>query len=84
MTALTDHDAFAHTAYDAAVRRAAARAFNEKACFSVYYDGQAIFVRDSAEPPPDNAKLICIAQRWDDKQVQLRFDGARSEWISLG
>jgi hypothetical protein len=83
MTQLTDHDAFGHPAYDSGVKRAADRAAKEGRCFSVYYDGTAIFVRASEAAPPPNSKLICIAQKWDSKQVQLRFDGAKSEWVNV-
>jgi hypothetical protein len=27
--------------------------------------------------------VIAIAQRWDAKTVQLRFSGARSEWVKI-
>ena len=78
----TDNDAYAHPGYERAVAHAVARAGKEPGrCFSVYFDGEAVIVRGPqlcAAPP--NAKLVCIAQRWDDKTVQLRFDGARSEW----
>jgi hypothetical protein len=80
---LTDHDAFGHPSYDSSIHSAADRAFrNPGDCFSVYFDGEAIFVRASEAAPPLNSKRICIAQRWNDKTVQLRFAGARSEWIN--
>ena len=42
---LTDHDAFGHPAYEAGVAKAVRRAReNPGACFSVYYDGPAIYV----------------------------------------
>jgi hypothetical protein len=81
---LTDHEAFGHPAYDSGVRHAASRAFDNKGdCFSVYYDGEAIYVRASEAAPPPNSKLICIAQHWNDKTVQLRFNNAYSEWIDF-
>ena len=84
MTQVKDTDAFAHPAYNAAVRRAASRAHdNPGDCFSIYYDGEAVYVRASEALPPPDSKLICIAQRWDAHCVQLRFDGARSEWLSF-
>ena len=83
MPRLTDHDAFGHPAYDDFVRTAAERAFAQPGeCYSVYYDGEAIFVRNSVVARPPNAKLVCIAQKWDNATVQLRFDGARSEWVN--
>ena len=82
MTQLRDADAFAHPAYDDAVRHAADRAYREKGeCFTVYYDGDAVHVRNSAAAPPPNSKVVCIAQRWDDLTVHLRFDGAKSELV---
>jgi len=84
MNKLTDADAAAHPSYDAGVHRAAVRAYEDKgACFSVYFDGVAIYVRASTAAPPPNAKLICIAQHWRDSTVQLRFTGARSEWVNF-
>lgn len=97
---LRDTDAFAHPAYNASVRHAADRAFRERdpkdrkndPCFSVYYDGTAIYVRDSKAAPPPDSKCICIAQYWgfNDRadggkwhRVQLRFDGAHSEWVDF-
>ena len=79
---LRDIDAVNHPAYNDAVRNAVDRARrNPGDCFSVYYDGEAVFVRASEAVKPRDAKLICIAQRWDADTVQLRFDGARSEWV---
>ena len=75
-------DAFEHPAYDNAVARAVYRArTNPGECFTVYWDGAAIFLRASHAAPPPNSKVVCIAQRWDDGTVQVRFDGARSEWV---
>jgi hypothetical protein len=83
MTTLTDTDACAHPAYPVARHRATERARAEGGCFSIYFDGAAIFVRASEAAAPPNSKLVCIAQRWDDKTVQLRFSGARSEWVNV-
>ena len=81
MTTLTDHDAFGHPAYESSLANAVNRASRERdACFSVYYDGEAIYVRDSKALAPPNSKLVCIAQSWDANTVQLRFNGAHSEW----
>jgi len=81
---LTDHDAFGHPAYDSGVANAVRRAIEDKgACFSVYWDGTAIFVRTSEAAPPPSSKRVCIAQWWRDNLVQLRFDGARSEWVRV-
>jgi len=79
---LKDVDAFAHPAYEAgratAVRRARE---NPGECCTVYWDGKAIFVRMSVAAPPPNSKVVCIAQVWDANTVQVRFDGAHSEWV---
>lgn len=82
------------TTYEDAVRQAARRAYKENQCFTIYRIGDKFFVRNSKEelpPTPDVSqgkiinlvKTICVAQRWDDQTVQLRFDGAYSEWIKL-
>jgi hypothetical protein len=77
-------NAFNHPHYGASVRRAAERAYNEPGeCYSIYYDGTDIIVQNSAAAKPQDAKLVCIAQKWDDKTVQLRFTGARSEWVNV-
>lgn len=77
-------DAKEHPAYDSSIRKAAERAFENKgACFSVHYDGEAVYVRASEAAPPPNSKLICIAQFWADSTVQVRFSGAWSEWVNF-
>lgn len=85
MTRYTDADARVHPAYDDSLRRAAERAFadNGEHEYAVYYDGTAVFVRAVEAAPPSNATRICIAQRWDKNTVQLRFAGARSEWVRM-
>ena len=81
---LTDNDAFKHPAFDDALKTAARRAAqNPGDCFSVYFDGEAVFVRASEAVRPPNSKLICIAQLWNHYTVQLRYDGARSEWLAV-
>lgn len=69
-------------AYNDALRHAARRAFDTSKSYWVYRAGTGTFyVRDSDEPAPGKANKVCIAQRWDDHTVQLRFYGARSEWV---
>ena len=80
---LTEHDAFGHRAYNSGLANAVERAAREDACISLYYDGAAIFVRDSKAAPPPQSILICIAQRWDATTVQLRFSGAKSEFVKV-
>ena len=83
-----------HPAYDDALRRAAQRAYESRGegtgqkvysppCFSVWFDGEAIYVRASEAAPPLNATLVCIAQHFTKGTVQLRFTGARSEWVEF-
>ena len=79
---LSNHDVYAHPAYDDSVRTAVRRARqNPGDCFSVYWDGTAIYVRAVEAARPPAAKLVCIAQVWDADTVQLRFAGARSEFV---
>jgi hypothetical protein len=79
---LNDANAIAHPAYNDAVNNAVRRACEDHgACFTVYFDGASIFVRASEAAPPPNSKVVCIAQWWSGNTAQLRFDGARSEWV---
>jgi hypothetical protein len=81
---LTEAQAAAHPAYNDSLRTATRRAAESPgACFTVYFDGAAIYVRTSEAAAPPHAMRVCIVQRWDDKTVQLRFTGARSEWVKL-
>ena len=34
-------------------------------------------------PKVAGATVVCIAQKWDENTVQLRFAGARSEWVRI-
>jgi hypothetical protein len=52
-------------------------------CAVVWLTDREAFVRVSGEPEPEGAEMHCIAQRWDAETVQLRFDGARSEWVRI-
>jgi hypothetical protein len=72
-----------HPAYDDGLRNAARMAGADPAgkSYTVYWDGFAIFVRPPGAEAPANARVVCIAQKWDSRTVQLRFDGARSEWV---
>ena len=51
-------------------------------CAAVWLTDREAFVRVWGEPKPDNARLHCIAQRWDAETVQLRFDGGQSQWVN--
>jgi hypothetical protein len=82
MTTRDEKQAEAHPAYKDALRRAIGRAAGGKET-AVYWDGTAVYVRDAYAPKPADAATVCIAQRWDDKTVQLRFSGARSEWVKI-
>ena len=49
---------------------------NRGECFHVYFNGEALFVTHSAEAPPPNATILCIAQHHSSGVVQVRFSGA--------
>lgn len=68
-------------AYNDAIRHAAHRAYRERECIWVYRKGETFFVRRTDEDEPEGARKLCIAQIWSGNQVQLRFDGAWSEWV---
>lgn len=80
-------------AYNDAIRHAARRANDDKgASYSVWRDGATFFVRPSKGDKPEGAKLVCIAQFWssmthsdghESHRIQLRFDGAWSEWVDF-
>ena len=79
---LIDYDIYKHPAYGDSLRTAVRRArSNPGDCFSVYWDGTAIYVRASEAVPPPASKIVCIAQVWDANTVQLRFADARSEFV---
>jgi hypothetical protein len=77
-------------AYDDAVAHAVQRAARHdiadyrNGCYVVWQRGQEMFVQPSGQPAPEGAKMVCMAQRWDAERVQLRFDGAYSEWRNVG
>ena len=70
-------------AYNDAIRFVSIRAHNENVPYWVYRKGETFYVRKSGEPMPEGARKVCIAARWDDKTVQLRFDGAWSEFVNF-
>lgn len=73
-----------HPAWKASLRHAIERANADKgACFSVWWDGEAVFVRASEAAGPPRGRVICIAQHWDKSTVQVRYPGGHSEWINL-
>lgn len=74
-------EVYGHPAYNDAVREAARLARRNDTCMAVWFDGVAIFVRPSNGTAPPDSELVCVAQIWDDKTVQLRFKGAHSEWV---
>jgi hypothetical protein len=47
----------------------------------VWFDGTAIFVRPVDAKKPEGADSVCFVQKFNDKLVQLRFDG-RVDWIA--
>jgi hypothetical protein len=72
-----------HPGYDTAIREAAVRAASSPQNYAVYWDGAAFYVRNCNAAPTPGMVVIAIAQRWDAKTVQLRFSGARSEWVKI-
>jgi kynureninase len=64
-----------------AIRHAVARAAHEETI--VYLDGPRAIVKPANEPAPENGAVYCIAQRWNQNTVQLRFEGAKSEWVQV-
>lgn len=82
MSRFTERAAQEHPAYNDSLRRAAAQAATGLET-AVYFDGTAMYVRSAYAPKVAHADIVCVAQLWDDKTVQLRFAGARSEWVKL-
>jgi len=81
---LSEQKAVLHPAYNDSLLTAVRRAADDPTtCISVYWDGEAVFVRTSNAAPPPRSICICVAQRWDADTVQLRFAGARSEWVKI-
>ena len=50
---------------------------------AVYWTGTTIHVRSAYAPKIVNAEIVCLAQAWDEKTVQLRFSGAGCEWVAI-
>ena len=82
MSIETERAAQAHPAYDDGLRNAVRRAA-EGTETEVCWDGTAIYVRSVYAPMVAGATVVCIAQKWDEHTVQLRFAGARSEWVKI-
>lgn len=85
MSIQAERAAQASPAYNDGLRAAARLAAVDPAgrSFSVFWDGKAVTVRGPDGIAPPNGVVICIAQRWDANAVQLRFAGARSEWVRI-
>jgi hypothetical protein len=67
----------------AATHYAIARAIREPGeSFTVWRGLSLYYVRPSKAEKPPAADLVCIAQQWDKKTVQLRYAGARSEFVA--
>jgi hypothetical protein len=47
----------------------------------VYWDAGSAEVRLDSEDAPKGAAIYAVAQRWDDSTIQVRYDGARSEFV---
>ena len=82
MSIFNEHEAEKHPAYNDSLLQAVnmAAAGTES---TVYWDGKAVYVRSAYAPKVAHAVIVCVAQLWDDKTVQLRFAGARSEWVAI-
>ena len=70
-------------AYNDAVRYAVRRCARANIEIYVCALNHAYFVLDVGATLPEGVKKVCIAQKWDKNTVQLRFDGARSEFIKV-
>lgn len=73
---------------DDAVRHAVDRAAREGGCFTVYKEGEATYYVRAAEATRPSSKdwavtTLCIAQRWDSETIQVRYAGARSDWVKV-
>ncbi len=66
---------------DDAVRAAVHRAKREGGVFAVYHDSAAYYVRAAEAAKPKATTLVCMAERWDVNTIQVRYAGARSEWV---
>jgi hypothetical protein len=55
-----------------------------RATHTIWTFGPVVYVRGVDEPAPDkNAKVYAYAQRWDEHTVQIRSNGANSDFIRL-
>jgi len=70
-----------HPAYDDAMQQAV-RLAASGIVVAVYVDGDKMVVCP-ADARPELVKVLCIAERWDEFSVQLRFAGAMSEWVPV-
>jgi hypothetical protein len=68
-------------ARDAALQYAAQRARRTNSTVWVYVHSSEYFVRTHDEGAPPGAAVFAIASPWDATTIQLRFGGARSEWV---
>ena len=82
MSIQDERQAQGHPAYDDGLRNAVRHAA-EGTETAVYWDGTAIYVRSVYAPKVPSASVVCIAQKWDEHTVQLRFASARSEWVKI-
>lgn len=71
---------------DNATRSAAYRAYREKGeSFAVYVnvEMETVIMQDAKAAKPKGFTCDCIAQYWSESTVQVRYDGARSEWVKF-
>jgi hypothetical protein len=85
MSVFKEREAQAHPAYNDGLKQAAKLAGLDSTgkSYTVYWDGKAVYVQAPGTEAPPNSHVVCIAQKWDMSTVQLRFAGARSEWVRI-
>jgi hypothetical protein len=64
-----------------AARLAIKEPIGTKATHAIYTMGDIVYVRPTSDPAPDKADLYAYVQRWDENTVQIRTDGAMSDFI---
>ena len=70
-----------HPAYDDAIQQAVRLAAHGTEAAVYAEDGKLFVCAVTARPA--TASTLCIAQKWDERTVQLRFAGAMSEWVKI-
>jgi len=71
-----------HPAYDD-TRRKAVNLAAAGVAVAMYWNDRGVFLLPASNESPHGSTLVCIAQRWDARTVQLRFSKAQSEWVPV-